>query len=114
MGSFLEPAPDGVIARSPARTPRSGDPELSGLGLVDGITAAPISAVPLLLVRPEHDFDWIVPITDDLLARVPRGRSRRSTSSTCPAPTTASRPSTTRRRARRDPAVDRLVDRRLR
>ncbi len=25
--------------------------------------------MPLLLVRPEHDFDWIVPITDDLLAR---------------------------------------------
>ena len=25
--------------------------------------------MPLLLVRPEHDFDWIVPHTDVLLER---------------------------------------------
>ncbi len=36
---------------------------------MDGIEAAPRSAVPLLLVRPEHDTKWIVPITEDLLAR---------------------------------------------
>ena len=68
MGSFLDPVPDGVSAVAGTYA-AVGDPELSDLGLVDGITAAPRSAVPLLLVRPEHDFDWIVPITDDLLAR---------------------------------------------
>jgi dienelactone hydrolase len=68
MGSFLDPVPDGVVAVVGTYA-AVGDPGLPDLGLVDGITAAPRSRVPLLLVRPEHDFDWIVPITDDLLAR---------------------------------------------
>jgi dipeptidyl aminopeptidase/acylaminoacyl peptidase len=74
MGSFLEPVPDGVIAVAGSYA-AVGDAELPDLGLVDGIAAAPGSEVPLLLVRPEHDFDWIVPITDDLLARC-RGAGR--------------------------------------
>lgn len=68
LGSFLEPVPDGVVAVAGTYA-AVGDPELADLGLVDGIAAAPRSRVPLLLVRPEHDFDWMVPITDDLLAR---------------------------------------------
>ena len=68
MGSFLEPVPDGVAAVAGTYA-AVGDEELPDLGLVDGIAAAPRSEVPLLLVRPEHDFDWIVPITDELLAR---------------------------------------------
>ncbi len=68
MGSFLEPVPDGVLAVAGTYA-AVGDEELPDLGLVDGIAAAPRSEVPLLLVRPEHDFDWIVPITDELLTR---------------------------------------------
>jgi dienelactone hydrolase len=68
MGSFLGPVPDGVVAVAGTYA-AVGDEELPELGLVDGIAAAPRSDVPLLLVRPEHDLDWIVPITDDLLAR---------------------------------------------
>ena len=68
MGSFLEPVPDGVVAIAGTYA-AVGDEELPDIGLVDGIEAAPRSTVPLLLVRPEHDLDWIVPITDELLER---------------------------------------------
>jgi dienelactone hydrolase len=68
MGSFLEAVPDGVVAVAGTYA-AVGHPELAELGLVDGRDAAPRSHVPLLLVRPEHDLDWIVPFTDDLLAR---------------------------------------------
>ena len=68
MGSFLEPVADGVIAVAGTYA-AVGDPELPGLGLVDGTQAIPDSEVPLLLVRLEHDFDWIAPITDDVLLR---------------------------------------------
>jgi dipeptidyl aminopeptidase/acylaminoacyl peptidase len=68
MGSFLDPVPGGVVAVAGTYA-AVGDEELPDIGLVDGIEAAPRSTLPLLLVRPEHDFDWIVPITDDLLAR---------------------------------------------
>lgn len=37
--------------------------------LPEALGTAELSDVPLLLVRPEHDFDWIAPFTDDLLAR---------------------------------------------
>ena len=67
LGSFLDPVPAGVVAVAGAYA-AVGDPDLPALGLVDGITAAPGSEVALMLVRPEHDFDWIVPITDQLLA----------------------------------------------
>lgn len=68
MGSFLEPVPEGVVAVAGTYA-AVGDEELPDIGLVDGIAAAPRSAVPLLLVRPEHDFDWIVSATDELLER---------------------------------------------
>jgi acetyl esterase/lipase len=68
MGSFLDPTPDGVTAVAGTYA-AVGHPELAGLGLVDALDAAPRSSVRLLLVRPEHDFDWIAPFTDDLLDR---------------------------------------------
>jgi len=68
MGSFLDPVPEGVLAVAGTYA-AVGHPELAGLGLVDALDAAPRSQVPLLLVRPEHDFDWIAPFTDDLLTR---------------------------------------------
>jgi dipeptidyl aminopeptidase/acylaminoacyl peptidase len=68
MGSFLDPPAKGVVGVAGTYA-AVGDDELPEIGLADGIVEAPLSTVPLLLVRPEHDFDWIVPITDDLLAR---------------------------------------------
>jgi len=68
MGRFLDPTPDGVVAVAGTYA-AVGHPELAGLGLVDALDAAPHSQVALLLVRPEHDFDWIAPFTDDLLTR---------------------------------------------
>ena len=68
MGSFLDPAPAGV--RAVAGTYAAvADPDLDGTDLAQAVDTAPTSTVPLLLVRPEHDFDWIQPATDDLLAR---------------------------------------------
>ena len=68
MGSFLDPVPDGVVAVG-GTYPYLGDPDLDGTDLLQAVDVAPGSDVPLLLVRPEHDFDWIVPPTDELLAR---------------------------------------------
>jgi dipeptidyl aminopeptidase/acylaminoacyl peptidase len=68
MGSFLDPAPEGVVAVAGTYA-AVGHPELAGLGLIDALDSAPRSTAPLLLVRPEHDFDWIAPFTDDLLSR---------------------------------------------
>ena len=67
MGSFLDPVPDGV--RAVAGTyPLAADPDLDGTDLVQARDVAARSSGPLLLVRPEHDFDWITPATDDLLS----------------------------------------------
>ena len=45
------------------------DPDLDETDLAQARYVASTCTVSLLLVRPEHDFDWIVPDTDDLLAR---------------------------------------------
>lgn len=68
LGSFLEPVPDGVVAVAGTYA-AVGDAELPDLGMPNGIVVAAGSSVPLLLVRPEHDFAWISEATDDLLAR---------------------------------------------
>jgi dienelactone hydrolase len=68
MGTFLDQVPDGVVAVAGTYA-GVGHPELSGLGLVDALDAASRSQVPLLLVRPEHDLDWIAPFTDELVER---------------------------------------------
>ncbi|HEX4471627.1 MAG TPA: dienelactone hydrolase family protein [Nocardioides sp.] len=68
MGSFLDPAPEGVVAVAGTYA-AVGHPDLAGLGLTDALDSAPRSTAPLLLVRPEHDFDWIAPFTDELLSR---------------------------------------------
>jgi dienelactone hydrolase len=68
MGSFLDPPPVGVVAVAGTYV-YVADPDLAGPGLAPATHTAPTSSVPLLLVRPEHDFDWIVPASDDLLAR---------------------------------------------
>src|SRR4029079_19600111 len=68
MASVLGPVPDGVVAVG-GTYPYLADPDLDGTDLSQAVDVAATSAVPLLLVRPEHDFDWIVPGTDDLLAR---------------------------------------------
>jgi dipeptidyl aminopeptidase/acylaminoacyl peptidase len=45
------------------------DPDLDDPELPPASETAELSDIPLLLVRPEHDFDWIVAATDDLLDR---------------------------------------------
>lgn len=68
MGSFLDPPPEGVRAVAGTYT-LVEDRDLAGTDLLPALETAPTSTVPLLLVRPEHDFDWIAPVTDDLLVR---------------------------------------------
>ena len=67
LGSFLEPAPDGVVAVAGSYA-YVGDEELPELGLADGLRVVPRSGLPLLLVRPEHDFEEFVAVTDEVLA----------------------------------------------
>ena len=68
MGSFLDPAPPGVIAVGGTYS-AVGHPDFEGTGLPQALDTAATSSVRLLLVRPELDFDWIVPATDQLLER---------------------------------------------
>jgi dienelactone hydrolase len=68
MGSFLDPAPPGVIAIGGTYA-AVGHPDLDGTNLPRALDTAATSSVPLLLVRPELDFDWIAPATDALLER---------------------------------------------
>jgi dienelactone hydrolase len=68
MGSFLDPAPPGVVAVAGTYA-AVADPDLDGTDLVAAVDTAATSTVRLLLVRPEHDFEWIVPATDELLDR---------------------------------------------
>jgi dienelactone hydrolase len=68
MGSFLDALPAGVVAVVGTYA-AVAHPDLDGTDLRQAVHTAPTSSVPLLLVRPEHDFDWIVRFTDDLLAR---------------------------------------------
>lgn len=68
MGSFLDPTPMGVRAVAGTYV-AVADTDLVGTDLPQAVDTATTSSVPLLLVRPEHDFDWIAPATVDLLAR---------------------------------------------
>jgi dienelactone hydrolase len=68
MGSFLDPAPTGVVAVAGTYA-APADPDLDGTDFPPAVETAATSSVPLLLVRPEHDFEWIVPATDELLER---------------------------------------------
>ena len=75
MGSFLDRVPAGVIAVAGTYA-AVADPDLDGTDLLQAVDTAATSAVSLLLVRPEHDFDWIVPETGVLLERcVAAGRA---------------------------------------
>jgi dienelactone hydrolase len=68
MGSFLDPTPEGVRAVAGTYV-AVADPDLVGADLPQTVDMATASSVPLLLVRPEHDFAWVAPATVDLLAR---------------------------------------------
>jgi dienelactone hydrolase len=68
MGSFLDPPPLGVVAVAGTYA-APADPDLDGTDFPRAVETAATSSVPLLLVRPEHDFAWIVAATDDLLER---------------------------------------------
>jgi dienelactone hydrolase len=68
MGSVLDPVPPGVVAVAGTYA-AVADPDLDGTDLLQAVDTAATSTVPLLLVRPEHDFDWIATATDELLER---------------------------------------------
>ncbi len=68
MGSFLDPVPPGVTAVAGTYA-APADPDLDGTDFGQAVETAAASSVPLLLVRPEHDFEWIVSATDELLQR---------------------------------------------
>ena len=72
MGSVLADAPGWDVAAVAGTYAVVGDPELDGSGWPQATRTAGLSAIPLLLVRPEHDHDWISSANDELLERCDR------------------------------------------
>ena len=68
MGSFLGDPTSGVAAVAGTYA-AVADPDLDDTDLLQAVDTAATSSLPLLLVRPEHDFDWIASATDELLER---------------------------------------------
>jgi dipeptidyl aminopeptidase/acylaminoacyl peptidase len=69
MGSVLgEPAAWGVAAVG-GTDAAVGHPDLDDVDLPRATVTAELSDVPLLLVRPEHDYEWIITATEELLDR---------------------------------------------
>jgi dipeptidyl aminopeptidase/acylaminoacyl peptidase len=69
MGSVLADPPAWRLAAAAGTYAAVADPDLDDPDLPRASVTAERSDIPLLLVRPEHDFDWIVEATDDLLER---------------------------------------------
>jgi acetyl esterase/lipase len=68
MGSFLDRVPPGVLAIAGTYA-AVADPDLDGTDVLQAVHTASASTLSLLLVRPEHDFEWIAAATDELLER---------------------------------------------
>lgn len=69
LGSVLADPPGWGVAAAAGTYAVVGDPELDGAGWPQATVTAPDSVIPLLLVRPEHDHDWIAAVNDELLER---------------------------------------------
>jgi dipeptidyl aminopeptidase/acylaminoacyl peptidase len=69
MGSVLADPVGWHLAAAAGTYAAVADPDLDGSDWPQASATAELSDVPLLLVRPEHDFDWITTATDDLLER---------------------------------------------
>lgn len=69
MGSVLADPPAWHLAAVAGTYAAVADPDLDGSDLPQATATAGLSDLPLLLVRPEHDFDRIVSATDELLER---------------------------------------------
>jgi len=72
MGSVLADPPGWNLAAAAGTYAAVADPDLEESDWPQATRTAELSDVPLLLVRPEHDFDWIVSATDALLERCDR------------------------------------------
>lgn len=72
MGSVLADPPGWDVAAVAGTYAVVGDPELGESGWPQATSTAERSTIPLLLVRPEHDHDWICSANDELLARCER------------------------------------------
>jgi dienelactone hydrolase len=69
LGSVLADAPGWGVAAAAGTYAVVGAPELDASGWPQATATAGLSTVPLLLVRPEHDHDWIAAVNDELLER---------------------------------------------
>ncbi|HET8664419.1 MAG TPA: dienelactone hydrolase family protein [Nocardioides sp.] len=69
LGAVLADAPGWDVAATAGTYGMVGDPELGASGWPQATSTAEHSSVPLLLVRPEHDHDWIASANDELLER---------------------------------------------
>jgi dienelactone hydrolase len=69
MGSVLADPPAWHLAAAAGTYAAVADPDLDDSDWPQATTTAELSDVPLLLVRPEHDFDWITSASDELLER---------------------------------------------
>jgi acetyl esterase/lipase len=69
MGAVLADPSAWGLAAAAGTYAGVADPELDDPDLPPASATAEGSDIPMLLVRPEHDFDWIVTGTDDLLER---------------------------------------------
>lgn len=69
MGSVLADPPAWHLAAAAGTYAAVADPDLEGSDFPQATVTAELCDLPLLLVRPEQDFDWIVSATDELLER---------------------------------------------
>jgi dipeptidyl aminopeptidase/acylaminoacyl peptidase len=69
MGSVLADPPRWGLAAVAGTYAAVADPDLEDSDLPPATVTAEVCDVPLLLVRPEHDADWIGSATDELLER---------------------------------------------
>ena len=69
MGSVLEEPSRWGVAAVAGTYAATADPDVEDANLPDATVTAELSDIPLLLVMPEHDFEWIVTANTELLAR---------------------------------------------
>lgn len=69
MGSVLADAPEWGVAAVAGTYAATADPDVDDPSLPRATVTAELSDIPLLLVMPEYDFEWIVTASTELLAR---------------------------------------------
>jgi dienelactone hydrolase len=69
MGSVLAAPPEWGVAAVAGTCAATADPDVDDPDLPQATDTAELSDIPLLLVTPEHEFDWIAAATGELLER---------------------------------------------